>query len=107
MSVESKAPDEQTVAPHLLSKVTNRILVVEDDPSVQKILRRLFEAGGFSVEGHLDGRAGLDSFHANVPSAAILDLHLPQLSGQYLCRSLSRNESRGTFDTYHYSHCLL
>ena len=88
MSVESNVPDEQTVAPGLLSEVTNRTLVVEDDPSVQIILRRLFEAGGFSVEGHLDGRAGLDSFHADVPSAAILDLHLPQLSRQYLCREM-------------------
>jgi FixJ family two-component response regulator len=52
--------------------------------SVQKILKRLFEAEGFAVEGHLGGRAGLDSFHADVPSAAILDLHLPELSGQHL-----------------------
>jgi len=62
--------------------------VVEDDPSVQRILRRLFEAEGFAVEGHLDGQAGLDSFHADAPSAAILDLRLPKLSGQHLCKEM-------------------
>jgi DNA-binding response OmpR family regulator len=71
-----------------LSELTNRILVVEDDPSVQRILKRLLEAEGFSVEGHMDGRAGLDSFHAEVPSAAILDLHLPKLSGRHLCKEM-------------------
>jgi two-component system, OmpR family, alkaline phosphatase synthesis response regulator PhoP len=70
------------------ANLTNRILVVEDDPSVQKILKRLFEAEGFAVEGHLNGRTGLDSFHADAPAAAILDLHLPKLSGQHLCKEM-------------------
>jgi DNA-binding response OmpR family regulator len=70
----------------------SRILVVEDDQSVQKILKRLFEAEGFAVEGHMDGRAGLDSFHAEAPSAAILDLHLPELSGKHLCREMKAAE---------------
>jgi DNA-binding response OmpR family regulator len=67
-------------------------LVIEDDPSVQKILKRLCEAEGFAVEGHMDGRAGLDSFHTEVPSAAILDLHLPELSGKYLCKEMKAAE---------------
>ena len=69
-------------------EVINRILVVEDDPSVQKTLKRLLEAEGFAVEGQLDGQAGLDSFHAAAPSATILDLRLPKLSGQDLCQKM-------------------
>jgi DNA-binding response OmpR family regulator len=65
-----------------------KILVVEDDPSVQKILKRMCEAEGFAVEGSLDGRAGLDSFHADAPSAVILDSNLPKLSGQFLCKEM-------------------
>jgi DNA-binding response OmpR family regulator len=83
----SKSSDEERCQPQS-PNLTNRILVVEDDPSVQNILKRLFEAEGFAVEGHLNGRTGLDSFHADAPAAAILDLHLPKLSGQHLCKEM-------------------
>jgi len=36
----------------------------------------------------MDGRTGPDSFDAEVPSAAILDLHLPELSGKHLCQKM-------------------
>ena len=88
MSLRSKLSDEQTECQPKLTELTDRILVVEDDPAVQKVLRHLFETEGFAVEGHSDGRAGLDSFHADAPSAAILDLHLPKLSGQHLCKEM-------------------
>jgi DNA-binding response OmpR family regulator len=88
MSFGFELSDQQRESHSQSRNATNRILVVEDDPSVQKVLKRLFEAEGFSVEGHIDGRAGLDSFHAEVPSAAILDLHLPKLSGQHLCKEM-------------------
>jgi DNA-binding response OmpR family regulator len=68
--------------------MTDRILVVDDDPSVQKTLKHLLEAEGFAVEGHPNGQAGLDSFHAEAPSAAILDLYLPELSGKHLCQEM-------------------
>jgi len=88
MDLGSKSSDERARWQPQSTELTNRILVVEDDPSVQRILRRLFEAEGFAVEGHLDGQAGLDSFHADAPSAAILDLRLPKLSGQHLCKEM-------------------
>src|SRR6202161_837731 len=88
MGLGSNTPDDQTVTQRPSPELTKRILVVEDDPSVQKILKRILEAEGFAVEAHLDGRAGLDSFHADAPSAAILDLHLPTLSGQHLCKEM-------------------
>jgi DNA-binding response OmpR family regulator len=80
MSLGSKLSDEQIRCQPQLPELAYRILVVEDDPSVQRVLKRLFEAEGFAVEGHSDGRAGLDNSHAHAPSAAILDLHLPKLS---------------------------
>jgi two-component system alkaline phosphatase synthesis response regulator PhoP len=88
MGLGSNVPHEDTVTQRQSLELMKRILVVEDDPSVQKILKRLFEAEGFAVEGRLDGRAGLDSFQANVPAAAILDLHLPKVSGQQLCKEM-------------------
>lgn len=88
MNLEPTVRHEHAVTKPQPPELTNRILVVEDDPSVQRILKRLFEVEGFVVEGCMDGRGGLDSFHAGPPCAAILDLHLPKLSGQYLCEEM-------------------
>jgi len=63
-----------------------RILVVEDDPAVQKALRRLFETEGYTVEVQANGKSALDSFQAAAPAVIILDLRLPKLSGSDLCK---------------------
>ena len=65
-----------------------RILVVEDDPAVQKALKRLFESEGYSVEVQANGQAALESFQAMQPAAIILDLRLPKLSGSDLCKEV-------------------
>jgi DNA-binding response OmpR family regulator len=67
---------------------TGRILVVEDDPAVQKALRRLFETEGYAVEVQSDGRSALDSFQASAPSAVVLDLRLPKVSGRDVCKEI-------------------
>ena len=65
-----------------------RILVVEDDPAVQKALKRLFETEGFTVEIQADGRSALQSFQTAPPAAIVLDLRLPKLSGRDLCKEI-------------------
>ena len=88
MSFGHKLSDQLTRPQPQSWEETDRILVVEDDPSVQKILKRLLEAEGLAVDTYSDGRAGLDSFHADAPSATILDLNLPKLSGKYVRREM-------------------
>jgi len=70
----------RTMNPVPSVKPTGRILVVEDDPAVQKALRRLFETEGYAVETQSDGKAALDSFQACAPAAVVLDLRLPKVS---------------------------
>src|SRR5208282_1644701 len=65
-----------------------RILVVEDDPAVQKALKRLFESEGYAVEVQGNGQSALESFQATPPAAIILDLRLPKLSGSDLCKEI-------------------
>ena len=65
-----------------------RILVVEDDRAVQKALKRLFEAEGFAVEISADGKSALDAYRATTPSAVVLDLRLPAMSGRDVCREI-------------------
>jgi DNA-binding response OmpR family regulator len=69
-------------------KTASRILVVEDDPAVQKALRRLFETEGYAVETQSDGRSALDSFQSAAPAAIVLDLRLPKVSGRDVCKEI-------------------
>lgn len=66
----------------------DRILVIEDDRAVQKALKRLFDSEGYGVEAALDGEAGLAAFKASPPTAVVLDLRIPKVSGQDVCRAI-------------------
>ncbi len=78
----------RAVNPAEAPKPAGRILVVEDDPAVQKALRRLFETEGYAVETQSDGRAALDSFQTSAPAAVVLDLRLPKVSGRDVCKEI-------------------
>ena len=67
-----------------------RILVVEDDRAVQKALKRLFESEGFAVDVKADGKSALEAFRATTPSAVVLDLRLPAMSGRDVCREVKQ-----------------
>ncbi len=64
------------------------ILVVEDDPSMQKVLSRIFREEHYRVEVASDGKLGLQEFTTHPPVAVLLDLMLPQMSGRNLCKLL-------------------
>ena len=70
------------------AKPTARILVVEDDPAVQKALRRLFETEGYAVETQSDGKSAIESFQSSAPAAIVLDLRLPKVSGRDVCKEI-------------------
>ena len=69
-----------------------KILVVEDDRATRKALQQLFEPEGYSVDVAQNGAEGLATFRASRPNFVILDLALPQLGGQEVCRQI-RKES--------------
>jgi DNA-binding response OmpR family regulator len=64
------------------------ILVIEDDPRMQKVLRRIFVNENYAIEVAGDGQTGLDLFRAHRPTAVVLDLILPQISGRELCQTM-------------------
>jgi DNA-binding response OmpR family regulator len=70
---------------------TDRILVVEDDRAVQRALRRLFEAEGYTVETAPDGNSAVEQFRKTTPSAVVLDLRLPGISGRDVCSTLKQH----------------
>jgi two-component system, OmpR family, alkaline phosphatase synthesis response regulator PhoP len=82
----STLPERSQV--HAAVKDSGTILVVEDDPRMQKVLQRIFQQEGYRVIISGDGRAGLENFNINEPVAVVLDLILPEISGRELCRQL-------------------
>lgn len=64
------------------------ILVIEDDPRMQKVLKRIFVEQRYPIEVAGDGKAGLDLFRTCRPVAVVLDLILPQISGRELCQTM-------------------
>jgi DNA-binding response OmpR family regulator len=66
------------------------ILIVEDDPSMQKTLERTFALERYATVIARDGQVGLDLFHREQPIAVVLDLILPAISGRELCRAFKQ-----------------
>ncbi len=69
------------------------ILIVEDDPRMQKVLRRIFVEEQYAPVVAGDGQAGLDLFRSERPLAVVLDLILPNISGRELCQSFKKLSS--------------
>jgi DNA-binding response OmpR family regulator len=86
----SKNPSAAPIAPELPPTNSERILVIEDDRGVQKALKRLFEGEGFTVDVASNGPAGLEMFRAATPAVLVLDLRLPGMPGQDVCREVSQ-----------------
>ena len=72
------------------SESLDTILIVEDDRAVQRALKRLFEAEGYSVQAVADGSLAVEMFRSAPPSAVVLDLRLPGLSGREVCGELKK-----------------
>jgi len=73
-------------------KNLGRILVVEDDPSVVQILRKVLRGEGFEVEVMGDGREAADRYFDARYALVILDWKLPGLSGIEVCRQIRASD---------------
>ena len=68
--------------------VTQRVLVVDDDPTIAEVVSRYLEREGFAVESVADGVTALERATADPPDLVVLDLMLPGIDGLEVCRRL-------------------
>ena len=73
-----------------------RVLVVDDDALVRRMLTRSLVAEGFEVEHVADGGAALAAAEASAPDLVVLDVTMPGLDGLAVCRRLRANGLRGS-----------
>ena len=68
-----------------------RILLVDDEPSIVKMVGKRLEVEGFDVTVAMDGQEGLKKAQNEVPDVIILDLMLPKLNGYEVCTMLKQD----------------
>src|SRR5262245_5369529 len=72
--------------------MSKKILIVEDELDLVKLLRYNLEKEGFKVTHTTDGSLALAEIRRDLPDLLILDLMLPGVDGLEVCRQLRRHE---------------
>ncbi|MBI4342411.1 MAG: response regulator [Candidatus Omnitrophica bacterium] len=68
-----------------------RLLVVDDEPSIAKIVRKQLEVAGYEVTVAVDGLEGLTIAREALPELIVLDVMLPKMNGVEVCSTLKQD----------------
>lgn len=68
-----------------------RILIVDDEPLVLRVLRLALEKAGYIVDTRPNGMEALESIVDEPPDVLITDIEMPEMDGQELCRRIQRD----------------
>ncbi len=67
---------------------TRKILVVDDEAQIIRVMRRILSAHNYDIRTAGDGKSALEVFHDWQPDLVVTDLQMPNMSGLELCRKL-------------------
>lgn len=73
--------------------MNEKILIIEDEEAIQKILSEPLTFAGYKVTTASDGLEGINAFHARALDLIILDIMLPKIDGYTVCEMI-RQESQ-------------
>ncbi|MEI7530070.1 MAG: response regulator transcription factor [Elusimicrobiota bacterium] len=68
-----------------------KLLIIEDDPVMSKVLRRLFTSAHYEVTLIPTAEAGIETCLKELPDLVLLDINLPDGNGLDLCRRMKEN----------------
>jgi DNA-binding response OmpR family regulator len=66
-----------------------KILVVDDEPEVRKLMEHFLIDKGYEVRVAGNGREGLDALDTFTPDLVLLDMHMPELDGAEMLKQLA------------------
>jgi two-component system KDP operon response regulator KdpE len=66
----------------------SRVLVVDDEPQITRVLRTVLNSQGYQVRTAAEGEAALSNFAEWRPELVITDLYMPHMDGIELCRRI-------------------
>jgi diguanylate cyclase (GGDEF)-like protein len=75
--------------------MTERILVVDDDPDILQVVRINLELEGYEVDTAEDGREAVDKASADPPQLILLDIMMPRMDGLTALRRIRTHASTG------------
>ena len=68
------------------------ILFVDDDPNIQRLLKRIAEKFHFNIIQAFNGQEALKSLKENKVDLVLLDIMMPQMDGRDVCRKIKSDE---------------
>jgi len=86
--LKMKAVVEKNTLTEKTPTAKKRILIIEDEYSASKFLTLRLKSLGFTVSAAFDGETGLKEATETIPDLIILDLMIPKLPGEEVCKSL-------------------
>ena len=69
-----------------------RILVVDDEPQIRRIMRTTLTGAGYEVDDAKSGEEALDKFRDFRPDLVLLDINMPGMGGVETCRALRTDQ---------------
>ncbi len=72
-----------------------RILVVDDEPQIRRIMRTTLTGAGYEVEDAKTGEEALDKVRAYRPDLVLLDINMPGMGGLAACKALRADTNIG------------
>lgn len=77
-----------------------RILIVDDEPNVTRVLKLMLERAGHRVSTAPDGAAGLASVLAEPPDVLVTDIQMPRMDGRELVKAIHQRFPDRSFDIF-------
>ena len=79
-------PDKHTAS------FAQKIVLVDDNPVIRRLYTRLFQKAGYRIVTASNGKDGLRLIMAEKPNAAVIDFHLPDITGIQVCEKIRRSQ---------------
>ena len=74
-------------------KKNKSILLVDDEPDITNLVRKVLEINGFVVDAYTDPTVALSNFKPRLYDLLLLDIRMPEMSGLDLCQKLKEIDS--------------
>lgn len=85
---------------HYNTPMTAKIAIIEDDLSIQQMYKYRLELAGYNVKTANDGQKGLDLLASFLPDLIMLDIRMPNMSGDEMLQKLRAEDWGGALKVF-------